>query len=265
MSSPARVDVHTHAFHPKIADKVVKQLEGHYHIPPIGNGRWDDLELRLDKARIDKCFVHSAATTPEQVLPANNWAMSLSENPRIVPFGTMHPEYADMKGELARLYDNGIRGLKLHPDFQGFRLDDPKLLPLFGEMEGHFTLMVHVGDELPPKLNPTCPFKVAAIKRKFPKLRIIAAHFGGHKHWQYVVDAMRGLEIFMDTSSSLFMIPQPLLERIFNSFPRYLFLFGSDYPLFNADEEIELLQRRLKLSDSQLEEILTAGSRLDLF
>lgn len=264
MSSIQRVDVHTHAFHPKIADKVVTQLEAHYHIPPIGDGRWEDLAVRLDEANIDTCFVHSAATTPQQVIPANDWAIFLTANERIVPFGTMHPDFPDMKSELARLYEHGVRGLKLHPDFQGFRLDDPKLLPLFGEMEGTFTLMVHVGDNLPPQENPSCPFKVADIKRRFPKLQIIAAHFGGYRHWQYVVEAMSGLEIFMDTSSSLFAIPQPLLEGIFKHFPRHLFLFGSDYPLFKAADEIQLLQQRLRLTDAELEDILTNGAKLGL-
>lgn len=264
MPQPLRVDVHTHVFHPKIADKVVTQLEAHYHIPPIGNGRWEDLAAHLDRAGIDACFVHSAATTPLQVVPANDWAISLNDNPRIVPFGTMHPDFEDMTGELTRLHDRGIRGIKLHPDFQGFRLDDPKLLPLFGEMEGSFTLMVHVGDSLPPDQNPSCPYKVAAIKRRFPKLRIIAAHFGGYRHWQYVTDALQGLDVYMDTSSSLFAIPQPLLEDIFSHFPRHLFLFGSDYPLFRDEDEVQALQRRLRLSDGELEEILTNGSRLGL-
>jgi len=264
MSIVERVDVHTHAFHPKIAVKVLKQLEGHYKIPPTGTGLWEDLKPRLDKCGIAKAFVHSAATAPEQVIPANNWAISLMKIPQIVPFGTMHPGYKDMEGELARLFDNGIRGVKLHPDFQGFRLDDPALLPLFGAMEGQFTLMVHIGDRLPPEQNPSCPWKIAAIKRRFPKLQIIAAHFGGFFHWQYVVEAMKGLEIYMDTSSSLYAIPQELLESIFNNFPRRLFLYGSDYPLWDPMSEMEILQRRLKLSDKELEEIMTAGSTLGL-
>lgn len=262
MSQLPRIDVHTHAFHPKISAKVVCQLQEHYKIPAIGNGTWEDLVPRLDRGGIEKSFVLSAATTPAQVIPANDWAISLLKNPRIVPFGTMHPDFPDISGELRRLYDSGIRGIKLHPDFQGFRLDDPKLLPLFAEMEGNFTLLVHVGDKLPPEQNPTCPWKVAAIKRRFPRLRIIAGHLGGVWHWQYVVKAMKGLEIYMDTSSSLFAIPQPLLEDIFKSFPRHLFLFGSDYPLFDPADEIERLQTRMKFTDTELEEILTAGNQI---
>ncbi len=259
-----RVDVHTHALHSKIADKVLRQLTSHYGITPKFPGTWDDLAVRMKMAGIDKCFVHTAATRPDQVIAANNWAISLKQYDMAVPFGTMHVDYQDIEGELTRLWDNGIRGIKLHPDFQGFRLDDPKLTPLFAAMEGRFTLMVHVGDKVPPEENPSCPYKVAAIKRRFPKLQIIAAHFGGVYHWEHVIDAYNALGIYMDTSSSLFAIPQNLLEQIFNYFPRHLFLFGSDYPIWDPASERDELQRRLKLSDTELEEIMTAGSRLDL-
>ncbi len=260
-----RVDVHTHALHSKIADKVLRQLAEHYKVTPKFSGTWEDLEPRMAKCGIEKCFVHTAATRPDQVVPANNWAISLKQHPMAVPFGTMHIDYQDMEGELARLWDNGVRGIKLHPDFQGFWLDDPKLEPLFAAIEGRFTLMVHVGDMNPPEKNPSCPFKVAAIKRKHPKLQMIAAHFGGVYQWEYVIEAYRGLEIYMDTSSSLFKIPQPLLEQIFNFFPRHLFLFGSDYPIWDPESERDGLQRRLKLTDSELEEIMTAGSRLGIY
>ena len=258
------VDVHTHALHSKIAEKVLRQLAEHYRITPKFPGTWDDLQQRMKDCGIGKCFVHTAATRPDQVIAANNWAISLKQYSMAIPFGTMHIDYTDMEGELARLWDSGIRGIKLHPDFQKFWLDDPKLLPLFGAMEGRFTLMVHVGDRVPPKDNPSCPYKVAAIKRKFPKLQMIAAHFGGFHHWEHVIEAYRGLGIYMDTSSSLFMIPQEQLEQIFNFFPRHLFLFGSDYPIWDPAAERDELQRRLRLSDSELEEIMTAGSRLEL-
>lgn len=259
-----RFDIHTHVFHAKIAAKVVHQLESHYHVSPIGTGELDDLIPRLQRAGIRHACIHSAATAPEQVIPANRWAITLSKQPGIIPFGTMHPDYHDMNGELTYLYRHGIRGIKLHPDFQGFRLDDPKLLPLFDAMQDTFTLMVHIGDNLPPRDNPSCPWKIAAIRRAFPRLQIIAAHFGGFRHWPYVLDAMLGSNIYIDTSSSLFTIPQPWLEKIFHSYPHPYILFGSDYPLFDPAEEIRRLQFRLHLSDNQLEEILTNAHALGL-
>ena len=105
---------------------------------------------------------------------------------------------------------------------------------------------------------------MAAIKRRFPRLKLIAAHFGGVWHWPYVVEALQGLDIYMDTSSSLFAIPQELLEQIFHAFPRKNFFFGSDYPPLDCGEEVERLQRRLKLTSSETEEILTNANALEL-
>jgi predicted TIM-barrel fold metal-dependent hydrolase len=258
-----RIDVHTHAFHPKIAAKVVGLLEQHYRIAPIGSGLVDDLLRRLDCAGIDACAVHSAATVPEQVRPANDWAIELQRHSeRVISFGTIHPGYQDWEGEFDRLAAAGIRGIKLHPDFQGFRLDDPRLRPLFDGMQGRFTLMVHIGDALPPEQNPSCPAKLRAVMRQFSRLRVIAAHLGGYLHWAHVVPNLAGLDLYLDTSSSLFTIPQPLLDLIWRSFPRERFLFGSDYPLFDPGQEVLALQRRLRLSDRDVDAVLRNGAWL---
>ncbi len=260
-----RIDIHAHAFHQKIAEKATLQLKEHYKMLPVGNGTWEDMVPRLKACGIQYSTVLSAATKKEQVEPANKYAVSLMKTPGVIPFGTMHPDYEDIDGMLAYLWDNGVRGIKLHPDFQGFRLDDPRLDKLFGAIEGRFTLLVHVGDRLPPKENPSCPYKVAAIHKKYPKLQMVAAHFGGVWHWQYVLDAMQGMnDIYMDTSSTLFAIPQDLLEQIYHAFPKENFLFGSDYPLGDCANEIRLLQERLRLSDTEIEGIMTNANALGL-
>lgn len=258
-----RIDVHTHAFHPKIAAKVVAQLERHYKIPPVGNGLLEELIARLDRAGIRYAAVHSAATVAEQVRPANTWAIALrGQSDRVVPFGTLHPDFQDWEDELRRLQAAGIRGIKLHPDFQGFGLDDPRLRPWFDAMQGRFTLMVHIGDVLPPDENPSSPAKLRRVLRQFPRLCVIASHLGGYRHWAYVVPELVGMDVYLDTSSSLFAIPQDLLDLIWRSFPRERFLFGSDYPLFDPAAEMAALKRRLRLSDRDLEQVLGNGAWL---
>ena len=111
-----------------------------------------------------------AATAPAQVVPANNWAIELARTqPRIIPFGTIHPGFADFEPELDRLERAGIKGIKIHADFQGFRLDDPALFPVLEAMRGRFVALFHVGDRLPPDKNPSCPAKLAAIHRDFAR------------------------------------------------------------------------------------------------
>jgi uncharacterized protein len=257
------IDIHTHAYHPKIADKVLAQLEDHYAIHPVGTGQLDDLLARAKRAGLDRVVVHNAATAPAQVVPANNWAIRIHrENPEVLSFGTLHPDYPEFERELDRLWRSGIQGIKFHADFQGFRLDDRKLWPIFEALSGRFVVMLHVGDRLPPEENNSCPAKVAAILRDFPDLTVIAAHMGGYLHWKYAVEHLVGKNVYIDTSSTLPFIDDDTLFRIWNGHPRDHILFGSDYPIFDPGEEIVALRNRLSLRDSELEQLLSTASSL---
>lgn len=256
-------DSHTHAFHPKIAHKVLAQLQAHYDIPPVGNGLAEDLLQRAKDAGIHRVVVHTAATDPSQVVPANNWSMSLDrDHEAIVAFGTMHPDFDDMEAEFARLERNGIKGLKFHPDFQGFRMDDPAFHRVLEIVQDRFVCMFHVGDVLPPEQNPSCPLKVAEIRRNFPRLKIIAAHLGGYRHWKWAMDHLYGLDVWLDTSSALPFMGDATLREIFNRHPRDRFLFGSDYPLFDPGQQMRELQRRMAFTDSEMHDLLSAAEGL---
>jgi len=260
-----RIDVHTHVFDHKIAHKVLAQLEAHYSISPVGNGHVDDLIARLDKVEIDKAVVLTAATAPDQVIPANNWAIKLKkQNPRLIPFGTIHPDFDRNEAELDRLEKHGIKGLKFHPDFQGYRLDDNAFFELMEMVQDRFICMFHVGDILPPDENPSCPRKLAFLRKTFPKPVMIAAHMGGYQHWEYALEHLINTDIFVDTSSVTNFVDDNLLARLFDAYDWDRILFGSDYPLFDPVVEIQQLSKRLKLNDSQLDIILsTAGNILN--
>ncbi len=251
------IDAHTHAFHPKIAGKVLKQLNGHYNITPKGTGIIDDLLERASKSGIDKVVVHTAATSPDQVTAANDWAIHLNSHyDRVIAFGSMHPDYPDPESEFRRLEENNIKGLKFHPDFQGFFMDDPKFKSVMELIEDRFVLMFHVGDKNPPEKNPSCPKKLLALRLDFPKPVIIAAHLGGYLHWEWSLEYLAGRDIFFDTSSSMPYIRRDTLKALLNRHSKDRILFGSDYPLFDPGEEMKLLKETAGLNDTQMEEIL---------
>jgi predicted TIM-barrel fold metal-dependent hydrolase len=257
------MDIHAHAFHPKIAAKTISQLQEHYDIQARGNGLVEDLLARERAAGIARVAVHTAATAPSQVIPANNWALDLARNhPEIEAFGTMHPDFPDMETELDRLRQAGIRGLKFHADFQGFFLDDPHFYRVLEAAGNDFVLMFHVGDRLPPEKNPSCPLKLARIRRAFPGPAIIAAHFGGYLHWDWAIEHLAGSDVYMDTSSALPFMSDEQLQAILSRHPFERLLFGSDYPLADPGEEMELVRRRLRLSDSRLTDLLENAERL---
>jgi predicted TIM-barrel fold metal-dependent hydrolase len=253
-----RIDVHMHAFHPKISDKVLRQLNAHYSIAPVGTGRLDDLVARIERAGLDSAVVLTAATTPDQVVPANNWSLSIKrDHPQLIPFGTVHPGYDKIEQELDRLEKHGIKGLKFHPDFQSFRMDDPALFEVMEMIGDRFVCLFHVGDILPPDDNPSCPRKLARLHKTFPDTVMIAAHMGGYRHWEYALEHLADTEVLVDSSSTLDFVDDTLLARLYQTFGCHRILFGSDYPLFDPGAEIERLRSRLRLSSSELDRILS--------
>jgi uncharacterized protein len=256
-------DTHCHVFHPKIAEKALTQLEAHYGIRPVGTGLLDDLLARADHAGIRGVVVHTAATDPSQVVPANNWALELMRaSPRVTAFGTLHPDHPDPEKEMDRLARAGVIGLKFHPDFQGFFLDDPKFYALMERIGSRFMLMIHVGDRLPPEQNPSCPIKLARLRREFPGPVMIAAHLGGYLHWNWAVEHLAGQDVYLDTSSSLRVIPDDTLRALISRHPVDRLLFGSDYPLFDPSDEIQLITDHLVPLGLRLDDLLAAGTAL---
>lgn len=244
------LDVHCHVFHPKIAEKVLLFLEEHYGISAKGKGLVEDLKFHLKEAKFSKAVVLCAATGEHQVIPANNWAISLKKEEMFIPFGTLHPDYQAWPKEVERLRKYRIKGLKLHPDFQGFDLTSPKLYPILEEVKQDFWLMVHVGDNLPPDKNPSSPDKLSKILKDFPGIKIIAAHLGGYLHWDYVLEHLVGKDVFLDISSTLPFISKELLKKILQKHPLEKIFFGSDYPLFLPGQEKKRILRHSLLGEN---------------
>ena len=133
-----------------IAEKAVDHLIEYYSISTKHGGRLADLLRTQAEAGCDACVLLVAATKPQQVLPANNWILGINSltreelvaqtgvatPPRLIPFGTIHPDFPDWEAELVRLRAAGIRGLKLHPEFQGFALTIPDSSPSLNSWAG---------------------------------------------------------------------------------------------------------------------------------
>ncbi len=262
-----RTDIHTHIFHPAVAAKAVGRIAA-VGFTPVGTGIFDDLLPRLARAGISRAAVHIAALSGDQVIAANNFALSLLRGPspgaaapRLVPFGTVHPDHPRWPEELDRLERAGVRGIKLHPNFQNLAFDDPRLLPVMEAVGTRFCLMCHVGCEPPLEKNPASPYKLRALVDRFPKARIIAAHMGGYADGAAALDALAGRDIWLDTSNT-HALPESALRAIFKAHPRDRILFGSDYPLFDPAAEIPLQQRRLGIPDAEMERLLRNADAL---
>ncbi|HEY3396970.1 MAG TPA: amidohydrolase family protein [Armatimonadota bacterium] len=259
------IDCHTHAFADKIADRAVAQLIEYYGLSTSLGGRLPDLLSHAAAAGVDALILLVAATRPAQVRPAHDWILSLPPDapgaPRVIPFGTFHPGDPDWPAEVARLRAAGIRGIKLHPEFQGLDLADPRLGPFLEEIQRDFLLLVHVGDQHPGADPLSTPAKVARLLDNFPTLRVIAAHLGGYCLWEQACEHLAGREVYLDTSSALPYIDPGLLRRLVRRHDTERLLFGSDYPLRSAAEERRELERLEWLTERERERILGDNAR----
>ena len=144
----------------------------------------------------------------------------------------------------------GLRGIKLHPDFQGFALNDRRLLPIFESAQDDFVFEIHIGSDDPLDKAPSSPFMLADLMRSFPRLRVIGAHFGGYQMWDYSLEALGDFEnLWIDTSSTTPYDPDRLL-------------FGTDWPLYDPVHELERLRTMSGLGEDAVERILSNAGRL---
>ena len=124
------IDVHTHVYPAKIAEKAVSATGGFYGAGHEQSGLPEDLYVCMDAAGIDLSLIHSVATTPKQVGPINEYIAETADasGGRLVGLGTLHPDSPDQAADVRHLAELGLRGVKLHPEIQGFAVDDPRSL-----------------------------------------------------------------------------------------------------------------------------------------
>lgn len=245
------IDFHNHAFPAKIERKAVRHLERHYSIDIPRIGDMQSLCLSAQNAGIEYLVLHASATHRSQVTSANDWIASFT-NSNIIGFGTLHPDYEDCLGELKRIKELGLRGLKLHSDFQGFNIDDPSMYYIYDALGSNFPLLMHVGDE---NLDSSSPQRLAKILELFPHITVIAAHLGGYSRWDEARQYLVGKNLYLDTSSTLWKLDPREATAIIREHGADKVLFGSDYPVASHEEELERFLS-LPLKEGEREKIL---------
>ena len=151
------IDAHCHIYPEKIASRAVAGTDNFYGEHSVGEGTVSDLVERGTKAGVDHFIVQSVATTPRQVASINNFiAAEVKNNPeKLTGLGTLHPESEDIKSDIEHLISLGLKGVKLHPDIQAFKIDDYRCLKIYElcEEKGLIVLM-HTGDNRYDYSNP---------------------------------------------------------------------------------------------------------------
>ncbi|MBU0663515.1 MAG: amidohydrolase family protein [Proteobacteria bacterium] len=255
------IDFHTHAFPDNVAARAIPALAKEGKVTAHTQGTVDSLLASMDRAGITSSVVCSIATRPSQFEPIVAWSSAI-QSPRLIPLPSIHPADADAVGHVFRLKNEGFRGIKMHPYYQDFSLDEERLTPLYEALcETGLLLVVHCGYDIAfPRIRRADPNQILTVKTRFPDLRLITTHFGGWDIWKEVEEVLIGKEIFMEISFALTYLSPEQSVRMLNSHPSDYLLFGTDSPW---DDQLLAIQRleSLNLNKELLHRILGQNAK----
>ena len=230
-------DAHAHIYPGKIAEKATASVGDFYHIPMQNVGLPHVLAQRGGEAGIDRFLVCSVATKVEQVRSINQFIQEKCRKyPQFIGLGAWHQDITDISGEMDDIQARGLRGIKLHPDFQRFYIDDERMLPVYEEAHRGLPILFHTGDS---RTEFSSPHRLMNVIDKLPDFTCIAAHLGGYSEWEEARRELSGTNVYIDTSSSLFKIsPEEAKENIAHFGVDHT-MFGTDFPMWDPKEELE--------------------------
>ncbi len=254
------IDCHCHIYPDAIAPRAVAGVSSFYGINMGLDGTVATLVSEHESAGIIRALVHSVATTPHQVSSINHFiANAVAQScGRFIGFGTLHPDSDDIARDIDELVSLGLHGVKLHPDIQGFKIDDYRCLKIYELCEGRLPILFHLGDNRYDFSNPN---RIKPILDIFTGLTVIGAHFGGWSIWERASEELCGCKnLFVDCSSSLYALSREQAVGIIRRYGAQRVLFGSDYPMWSPKEELERFLS-LELEDGENKMILYENAR----
>ena len=152
------IDAHCHIYPEKIAQKATDSTDKFYgvtHAPFHGTTK--ELIEQSEFSGVSKMLVQSVATTEKQVSSINHFiADEVKKYPdKFIGFGTLHPNSSDLEGDINELISLELKGVKLHPDIQNFKIDDYRCLKIYELCEKyHLPILMHTGDSRFDNSNP---------------------------------------------------------------------------------------------------------------
>ena len=250
------IDFHAHAFPNALAATTIPALEKKGEVTAALDGTLDSLLASMDRSSIKQSVICSIATKPQQFQAILAWSHAIKSD-RIIPFPSFHPESATVLDEIQTIHQEGFKGVKLHPYYQEFYLDEKRLWKIFDLLSDLGLIVVmHTGFDIGfPRELRADPEKIVSLVKQFPDLKFIATHLGAWEQWDEVHEKLIGKNIYLDIAFSLQFLPPEKARKLILDHNDEMVLYGSDSPWADQQTTIDQL-RALDLGSVWEEKIL---------
>ncbi len=260
------IDFHTHIFPDRIAERTIATLqkgvaivagrpeeEGIGMMPACSDGMLTGLRELMKVSCIDKCVVLPIATKEEQTENINNFAKEI-DSEDVISLGSLYPYQKDWEQVMEHIAEIGLKGIKLHPEYQQFYINEKESIQILKKAEELGLLVVlHTGDDIGVAGPVHCtPKQLRETLDYVDGSRIIAAHLGGYDMWDDVEEYLVGTNIILDTAYLTRDINQEQYKRIIRNHGANKVVFGSDTPWENPQDTLALI-KSLGLTDEEVD------------
>ncbi len=234
------IDFHVHAFPDDLAARAVPLLARRCGVPAMLDGRVASLLASMDRAGIERSVVCSIATKPGQFRKILDWSKAVRSS-RLVLFPSIHPDDPLVREHIRMIRAEGFLGVKLHPYYQDFDLNEPRLDPIYACLRDcGLLLLCHTGfDAAFARERRADPERISKVVARFPGLQFIATHLGAWEDWLEVERWLIGKPVVLETSFAISSCGAGVARRLLMAHPPDCILFGTDSPWADQAEEIE--------------------------
>lgn len=271
------IDIHTHTFPDRIAAAALTKMQGDSHTVTFSDGTASGLIASMSDAGVDRSVVLPVATNPAKVASINDVSLALTGKDGLIYFGCIHPEMEDPLRELERIATLGLKGIKLHPVYQGVDIDDIRFLRILGKCaELGLVAVTHSGDDIGfPGVVRCSPEMTRNALKQIGDVKLVLAHMGGWRNWERVAGCLADTCVYLDTAFSLGKLTplndyyseeeQKLLSQeafcaLVRDFGAERVLFGTDSPWTSQRDSRRDIEA-LPLSDTEKAAILGGNAQ----
>ena len=258
------IDFHTHIFPDKIAVQTVEKLKSYLcdageECAAFTNGTLASLTASMKEAGVDISVILPVVTSPKQFESINRFSAERNNRDGIIAFGGIHPDNENPEEKLDYIKSLGLKGIKLHPDYQETYVNDEKYIRIIRHAEkiGLITL-IHAGyDVLSPDDIHCTPDRAIDMLTKVgagENNKIILAHLGGYRGEEESLEKLCGQNVWLDTSYVLDKIEPELLIKMLEKHGFDKILFASDSPWGDQKRFVQALVS-LDISEESKEKI----------
>ncbi|MBQ3115643.1 MAG: amidohydrolase family protein [Clostridia bacterium] len=244
------IDFHTHVFPEKIAKSTIEALTIKANGHPTTDGTIQGLIDEMDRGGCDVAVTLPVLTKPTQFESVLRFATEINqrfskENNKLISFAGIHPKCDDIDGKMAMVKEAGIKGVKIHPDYQQTFIDDRGYVEILKCAKKYDLIVVtHAGVDDGYLDSPIMcpPDRAIKVINEVDHGKFVLGHYGAHKQWQEVLDKIAGKNVYLDTAFTLHEIDEDLFKKILSKHGEDKILFATDCPWRDIFEDIRTIK-----------------------